>query len=484
MLLRDLIPDILPLDIRGNLDREIGDLVFDSRQAREESVFVAVRGTQSDGHLYIDQAIRSGAAAVVAETLPDLLSPEVTYIRVANSAKALGFLAHAYYDRPSEALKLVGVTGTNGKTTTVTLLHRLFSSLGYKCGLISTVENRIGESVLASAYTTPDAVSINRLLAEMADAGCSFAFMEVSSHAVDQQRVAGLQFAGGVFTNITHDHLDYHETFDRYIQAKKGFFDVLPKEAFALVNVDDKRGMVMVQNTKAKVFRFGMLQMADFKGKVLDNSIQGLHLDLNGQQIHARLIGAFNAYNLLAAYGVAVCLGQEPQEVLVRLSQVESAEGRFDYQVDPRKDITAVVDYAHTPDALDKVLRTMQGLKKGNTRIIAVFGCGGDRDRTKRPEMARIACTLSDQVVITSDNPRSEDPEAIIREIEQGIPKGMEGKTLSITDRKEAIRTACRLAAKGDLILVAGKGHEKYQEIKGVKYPFDDKEVLKAALSN
>ncbi|MBK7475552.1 MAG: UDP-N-acetylmuramoyl-L-alanyl-D-glutamate--2,6-diaminopimelate ligase [Haliscomenobacter sp.] len=484
MLLKDLIPDIMPLEISGNLDREIGGLVFDSRQAAEGSVFVAVRGIQSDGHQYIDQAVRSGAAAVVAETLPDVRSPEVTYIRVANSAKALGFLAHAFYDRPSAALTLVGVTGTNGKTTTVTLLHQLFSGLGYKCGLISTVENRIGDRVLPSAYTTPDAVFINRLLEEMADAGCSYAFMEVSSHAADQQRIAGLQFAGGVFTNITHDHLDYHETFDRYIQAKKGFFDTLPKEAFALVNVDDKRGMVMVQNTKAKVFRFGMLQMADFKGKVLDNSLQGLHLDLNGQQIHARLIGGFNAYNLLAAYGVALCLGQEPQEVLVRLSQVESAEGRFDYLVDPKRDLTAVVDYAHTPDALDKVLRTMQGLKKGNTRIIAVFGCGGDRDRTKRPEMARIACTLSDQVVITSDNPRSEDPEAIIREIEQGIPKGQEPKVLSITDRKEAIRTACRLAAKGDLILVAGKGHEKYQEIKGVKYPFDDKEVLKAALPN
>ncbi len=484
MLLRDLIPDNLPLEIKGDLDREIRDLVFDSRKAGEGSVFVAVRGTQSDGHGYIDQAIRSGAVAVVAEILPQTVIPGITYLRVANSAKALGLLAHTFFGKPSAALKLVGVTGTNGKTTTVTLLYRLFSGLGYKCGLISTVENRIGEEILPSAYTTPDAISVNRLLADMAGAGCSYAFMEVSSHAVDQHRVAGLQFAGGVFTNITHDHLDYHGTFDRYIQAKKGFFDMLPKGAFALVNVDDKRGMVMVQNTAAKVFRFGLLQMADFKGKMLDNSLQGLHMDINGRQVHARLIGAFNAYNLLAAYGVALCLGQEPNEALTQLSRVESAEGRFDYQVDPQKNITAVVDYAHTPDALDKVLRTMQGLKKGNTRIITVFGCGGDRDRTKRPEMARIACTLSDQVVITSDNPRSEDPEGIIREIELGIPEGQAGKVLSITDRKEAIRTACRLAAKGDLILVAGKGHEKYQEIKGVKYPFDDKEVLKAALSN
>ena len=483
MHLNDLIADLMALETRGLPDQEVSGLAFDSRKAGPGILFFAVRGTQTDGHTFVQAAIQQGSRAVVLETLPETLHPEVAYIRVANSAQALGRAASAFYGRPSSSLKLVGVTGTNGKTTTATLLFRLFSALGYKCGLLSTVENRIGESVVPAAYTTPDAVELNRLLAEMVASGCDFAFMEVSSHAVDQQRIAGLTFAGGIFTNITHDHLDYHKTFDQYIRAKKGFFDQLPKGAFALVNADDKRGMVMVQNTLARIYRYSLLQMADFKGKILENQLPGILLDINGREVHTRLIGTFNAYNLLAVYGAAVLLGQDPVETLTALSTVEAAEGRFDYLVSKETQITGIVDYAHTPDALEKVLKTLQELKGGNTAILTVFGCGGDRDRAKRPLMAAIACALSDRVILTSDNPRTEEPEAILRDIEAGVPADKKNRTLSITDRREAIRTACALAKAGDFVLVAGKGHEKYQEIKGVKTPFDDKEVLKAALA-
>lgn len=482
MHLQDLISDMLPLEVRGNLDQPVSALVFDSRKAVPGVLFFAVRGVHADGHTFIESAVEQGVRAVVVESFPESLHPEVTYVRVENSARALGQAANLFYGKPSAALKLVGVTGTNGKTTTATLLFRVFTALGYKCGLLSTVENRIGGHVLPSAYTTPDAVSINMLLAEMVSGGCDYVFMEVSSHAVDQQRIAGLTFAGGIFTNITHDHLDYHQTFDNYIRAKKGFFDHLPKGAFALVNVDDKRGMVMVQNTKAKVYRYSLLHLADFKGRILENQLPGILLDINGVPVHTRLIGTFNAYNLLAVYGAAILLGQDTTETLVELSRVEAAEGRFDYLVSPTSQVTGIVDYAHTPDALEKVLKTLQELRGGSNRIITVFGCGGDRDRTKRPKMASIACGLSDRVIITSDNPRSEAPEAIIREIEAGVSADKKAHTLSIADRREAIRTACALAQHGDFVLIAGKGHEKYQEINGVKYPFDDKEVLKAAL--
>ena len=483
MRLQTLIGGLDISQVWGDPDPEIREPVFDSRKVRPGDLFVAVRGIQSDGHAFVEKALDNGAVAVVLETMPESLRPGATYVCVHDSALALGHIACTFHGNPSTALQLIGVTGTNGKTTTVTLLYRLFTAMGYPCGLISTVENRIREAVLPSAYTTPDALGLNGILAQMVQAGCSYVFMEVSSHAVEQKRIAGLRFKGAVFTNITHDHLDYHKTFDNYIRAKKAFFDGLGKDAFALVNTDDKRGMVMVQNTRAKVFRYSLLQMAEFKGKIISNTLPGLHLQINGTEVHTRLIGGFNAYNLLAAYGVACLLEQEPALVLLHLSNLEAAEGRFDYLVDQSRQITAIVDYAHTPDALDKVLRTLVELKKGKTSIITVFGCGGDRDRTKRPEMARVACSLSDQVIITSDNPRSEDPAEIIREIESGVEKAAKTRVLTIADRKEAIRTACKLARAGDMVLVAGKGHEKYQEIKGVRYPFDDKEVLKAELA-
>ncbi len=483
MRLQTLIGGLDISQVWGDPDPEIREPVFDSRKVRPGDLFVAVRGIQSDGHAFVEKALDSGAVAVVLESMPESPRPGVTYVRVQDSALALGHIACAFHGNPSSVIQLIGVTGTNGKTTTATLLYRLFTAMGYPCGLISTVENRIREAVLPSAYTTPDALGLNGLLAQMAKAGCSHVFMEVSSHAVEQKRIAGLRFKGAVFTNITHDHLDYHKTFDNYIRAKKAFFDGLGKDAFALINTDDKRGMVMVQNTRAKVFRYSLLQMADFKGKILSNTLPGLHLQINGMEVHTRLIGGFNAYNLLAAYGVACLLEQEPSVVLLHLSNLEAAEGRFDYLVDHARQITAIVDYAHTPDALEKVLRTLVELKKGKASIITVFGCGGDRDRTKRPEMARVACNLSDQVIITSDNPRGEDPTEIIREIESGVEEAAKTRVLTIADRKEAIRTACKIARAGDMVLVAGKGHEKYQEIKGVKYPFDDKEVLKSELS-
>lgn len=481
--LKSLLQGLKPLQILGSTDIAIEELIFDSRKAGPGKLFVAVKGVQVDGHQFIPQVIQANTRALIVETIPENVPDQVSIVQVANSAQALGFLSSAFYEHPSHQLNLVGVTGTNGKTTTVTLLYDLFSGLGFKCGLLSTVENRIAGQVIASTHTTPDAVAINALLAQMVEAGCEYAFMEVSSHAVDQGRVAGLDFKGGIFTNITHDHLDYHKTFDQYIRAKKGFFDQLSKKAFALVNVDDKRGMVMTQNTAATVYRYSLRQMAEFRARIIENSLTGLHLDIDNQEFYGRLIGEFNAYNLLAVYATAVLLEQDKVDTLTQLSQLKAAEGRFDYVLDAKRKVTAIVDYAHTPDALEKVLETIQALRKADSKVLTVVGCGGDRDRTKRPTMAKVACQYSDQVILTSDNPRSEEPEAIIREMEAGVPAEARRQVLSITDRKEAIRTACRLAQSGDVVLVAGKGHEKYQEIKGVKHPFDDKEILNEEFS-
>ncbi|MCB0518612.1 MAG: UDP-N-acetylmuramoyl-L-alanyl-D-glutamate--2,6-diaminopimelate ligase [Lewinellaceae bacterium] len=474
----NLFDNIHPKYVFGSTEQEIKTITLDSRKASPGTLFAALRGSATDGHAYIGKAIENGAAAILCEELPGEIKEGVTYIQVADSAEAFGQIASNFYGRPSEKLKLVGVTGTNGKTTTATLLYDLFTTLGYKVGLISTIENKVNKRSEPSTHTTPDAESINLLIKQMVEAGCDYAFMEVSSHAVAQRRIAGLFFSGGVFTNITHEHLDYHKTFRAYIQAKKMFFDKLPKTAFALVNADDKNGMVMLQNTQAAAHTFALRKAADFKAKILENSLTGLHLDLDGEDFHARLIGEFNAYNLLGVYATARLLGQEKQEVLQALSILKAAEGRFDYVVNQQRNVIGIVDYAHTPDALEKVLSTIHQLRKGGGRILTVVGCGGDRDRTKRPLMAKVACDYSDQVIFTSDNPRTEDPEAIIAEMEAGIPAYAKQKTLSITQRKEAIKTACRLAQSGDVILVAGKGHEKYQEIMGVKHPFDDKAVL------
>ena len=481
--LNKLIKDSQIVKTIGNLDKKIKHIDFDSRKVDNGSLFVAVKGTQVDGHNYIDKAIAKGAVAIICETLPTDLDEKLTYIQVENSAKALGQSANIFFDRPSEQINLVGVTGTNGKTSSVTLLHNLFTKLGYKVGLLSTVENKIGERIIEATHTTPDAVTLNRLLSDMVEAGCTYAFMEVSSHAIHQERIAGVQFRGGVFTNITHDHLDYHGTFKEYIDVKKRFFDELPKTAFALSNIDDKRGSVMLQNTKATKYTFSLKRLSDFKAKLLDNSILGLHLDLNGKEFFSRLIGEFNAYNLLEVYAVAQLLDMDEMETLTALSELQTAEGRFDYIQNTAKRITGIVDYAHTPDALEKVLQTIKQLsQQSRGRIITVFGCGGDRDTAKRPVMAKIACDLSNQIIITSDNPRTEEPEAIIRDIEKGIPPEATHKTLSITNRKQAIRTACRLAQPNDIILIAGKGHEKYQDINGIKHPFDDKQILKGEL--
>ncbi len=481
-MLSDLLTKLKAQSVHGSLDRTIKNIIFDSRKVESNSLFVAVKGLQSDGHRFIESAIEKGAGTIVCETLPEKLDPRVTFIQVDDSAEALGLLATAYYDFPSKKIKLIGITGTNGKTTTVTLLYKLFTALGYKVGLISTVENKIGNKVLPTKFTTPDAVSLNALINEMVEAGCEYAFMEVSSHAISQHRIAGVHFAGAVFTNLTHDHLDYHKTFKEYLLAKKRFFDNLSKDSFALVNVDDKNGRVMVQNTKAQIKTYGLRRMADFKARILDNSLSGLHLYLNDTELYSRLIGEFNAYNLLSVYAVATLLGASDNESLPAISNLETAEGRFDYLQSKDGSITAIVDYAHTPDALEKVLSTIDHLRTRQGKVITVVGCGGDRDKTKRPLMAATACKYSDQVILTSDNPRTEDPETIIREMEAGIPADASRKVLSITNRLQAIKTACRMALKGDIILVAGKGHEKYQEINGVRHDFDDKAVIQAEL--
>ncbi len=481
--LTNILLNIRPQETAGSLSRTVNKIEFDSRKVEKDDIFVAVRGTQADGHAYIPTAIAKGASVIVCEKTPRDKAQNVTYIQVENSAKTLGALAANYYEHPSRDLQLVGVTGTNGKTTTVTLLYDLFTDLGYKVGLISTIENKIGKTVIPSTHTTPDAVSLQKLLAEMVAAGCSYAFMEVSSHAVHQERIAGLTFAGAVFSNISHDHLDYHKTFRDYIDAKKMFFDNLPKSAFALTNVDDKRGMVMLQNTRATKYTYSLQRIADFKAKILENTLAGLHLDLDGTEFFGRLIGKFNAYNLLACYAVARLLEQEKTEVMAALSNLKSAAGRFDYLTDPRRNLIGIVDYAHTPDALAKVLQTINQLRVGEGKIITVVGCGGDRDKNKRPKMAKIACDNSQQVILTNDNPRTEDPQQILRDMEAGIPPYATQKVLTIADRAQAIKTAVRLAVKNDIILVAGKGHETYQEVNGVRLDFDDKEILRNLFS-
>jgi len=451
---------------------------IDSRKIKDGSLFIAVKGVAFDGHQFIDKAIQAGATGVVFEESLAEKKEGIVYVEVENSAAAAGLIAHNFFGQPSEKMKLVGVTGTNGKTTIATLLYKLFTSLGYKCGLLSTVENHIGDKVVPATHTTPDAISLNALLNQMAEKECTHVFMEASSHAIHQHRITGLHFAGGIFSNITHDHLDYHKNFDEYIRVKKSFFDGLSSSAFAISNADDKRGTVMLQNTNAKKYYYSLKTVADFKGKILDNSLTGLVMVVNDQEVHFRLIGEFNAYNLLAVYGAAICLGEDRQEVLRNLSMLTGAEGRFDYMVSEKDKVIAIVDYAHTPDALLNVLATIRKLKKGFEKIITVVGCGGDRDKTKRPVMAEVACEHSDKVIFTSDNPRSEDPAQIIKDMEAGVVAAAKRKYISIVDRKEAIKTAISLAGKEDIVLVAGKGHEKYQEIKGVKNHFDDKEVV------
>ncbi len=468
-------------EIFGSVDIEIHSLKFDSRTVDRGCLYFAVKGTASDGHQFIPDAVRSGAVAVVCEKIPKNPERQVTYILVDDSSYAKAVIASNFFGNPSSLLNLVGVTGTNGKTTTVTLLHQLFQKLGHKAGLISTIQNKIRERNLATTHTTPDPVQLNELLAQMVEEGCTHCFMEVSSHAVVQRRVAGLTFRGAIFTNLTHDHLDYHKTFDAYLKAKKTFFDDLPGSAFALINKDDRNGRMMVQNTNATVSTYSMQSMADFHCRILENQFQGLHLSMDGTDCWFRLIGNFNAYNLLAVYATAVLLGEERQNVLTQLSLCEPVDGRFNYIRTPNA-ITAIVDYAHTPDALQNVLGTIQSIRTHKEKIITVVGAGGNRDAAKRPMMAKIACNLSDRVILTSDNPRFEEPEAILDDMKKGIEPQFANKVLVIVNRKEAIKTACALAKPGDIILVAGKGHETYQEIKGVKYPFDDKIVLNEVL--
>ena len=482
-LLSDILYKAGLIEVNGSTNVAITSMTFDSRKVEKDGLFVATRGTQTDGHDFIEKAISLGAVAVVCEEFPATIHEKVSYAKVSDSAAALGIMAANFYDHPSESLKLVGVTGTNGKTTTVTLLYQLFRAMGNKAGMFTTVRNMINSEEIPSTHTTPDAVELNKLLRKMVDAGCKYAFMEVSSHSIVQKRISGLHFAGGVFTNITHDHLDYHKTFEEYLKAKKTFFDQLPSDAFALVNKDDKNGAVMVQNTRALKRSYSVLSAGDFKCRILENHFTGLQLSIDSTEMWSKLIGSFNAYNLLAVYATAMMLGQDKMNVLTTLSTLGSVEGRFQY-VRNDNGVTGIVDYAHTPDALQNVLKTINDIRTGNEQVITVVGCGGDRDTAKRPVMASIACELSDRVILTSDNPRSEEPEAILAQMQKGVEKHSTKKTLSITDRKEAIRTAVALARPGDIILVAGKGHEKYQEIKGVKYPFDDMEMLKENLNN
>ena len=471
----DLIPTV---NVLGPTGMTITGLQFDSRKVSHGNLFFAIRGTSSDGHDFIGKALLNGAAAIVCEELPDELNKGVCYILVTDSNHAMGLTASGFYGNPSAKLKLVGVTGTNGKTTIVTLLHKLFLGLGYGAGLISTIINKINNTEVPATHTTPDPVSLNALLAAMVQDGCEYCFMEVSSHAVDQQRIAGLTFAGGIFTNLTHDHLDYHKTFDAYLQAKKRFFDHLPAEAFALVNRDDRNGKVMVQNTIASKHTFSLQSMADFRCRILENEFEGLHLSMDGLEAWFKLIGSFNASNLLAVYAAAMLLGQQKTEVVTILSMLEPVVGRFNY-IRSTDNITAIVDYAHTPDALKNVLETINTIRGNNEQLITVVGAGGNRDAAKRPVMAGIACNLSNRVILTSDNPRNEEPQAILDDMVKGVDMHLSRKVLVIVNRLEAIKTACALAKPGDIILVAGKGHETYQEIKGVRHHFDDREIIR-----
>lgn len=480
-LLSDILYKVRLEEVIGSTHMAIASVTFDSRKVKKDSLFVATRGTAVDGHDYIEKAIAAGAVAIVCEELPLVKLETVTYVKVTDSGFALGIMACNFFDNPSEKLKLVGVTGTNGKTTTVTLLFNLFKSLGYSVGLLSTVQNKINNTVIPATHTTPDALTLNELLHEMVEQSCEFAFMEVSSHAVVQNRIAGLSFTGAVFTNITHDHLDYHKTFDEYIRAKKRFFDFLPHTAFALVNRDDKNGLIMMQNTKAKKYTYALRNSADYKCRIVENHLNGLLLNLDNQELWVKLIGTFNAYNVLAVYATGLLLKQDKTNVLTALSNLNSVEGRFQYIKSPNG-VIGIVDYAHTPDALKNVLETIKDIRTGNEQVITLVGCGGDRDSAKRPVMAAIACEYSNKVILTSDNPRSEDPEEILNQMQKGVSPNDVKKTLRISDRREAIKTACSLSQKGDIILIAGKGHEKYQEIKGVKHDFDDLEILKETI--
>ena len=481
MKLKDILTNCNLLEIVGEKDVDVVDITFDSRKVSQGTLFFAVKGTQVDGHDYIDGAIEKGASVIVCEKLPRKKAENVTYVKVDNSAYVLGVGASNFFGNPSEKLKLVGVTGTNGKTTIATLLYRLFTEAGYNCGLLSTIENIVNREVVPSTHTTPDPIELNALLQQMVDKDCEYAFMEVSSHSVAQDRIAGLHFAGGIFTNLTHDHLDYHKTMANYRNAKKKFFDMLPQSAFALTNLDDKNGAFMLQNTRARKLSYALKHDADFKGVIMESHFDGMLLKVNGTEMFTQLVGGFNASNLLAIYGAATALGFDKDELLVEISKLRGANGRFD-MVHSEQGIVGIVDYALTPDALENVLVTINEVRCHKETLITVVGCGGNRDTTKRPEMAAVAVKLSDRVILTSDNPRNEDPDEIIRQMKAGVAEEDRGKVLSITNRREAIRTAVALAKRGDIILLAGKGHENYQEINGVKNHFDDKEVLSEAL--
>ena len=483
MKLENILKSINVIETIGCINQEISGIHIDSRQIESGHLFVAVKGTQTDGHAYINKAIEKGASAIVCEMLPEELKKDVTYIKVMDTEDSVGKLATVFYGNPTDKLELIGVTGTNGKTTIATLLYNMFRQFGYKVGLISTVCNYIDDEAIPTEHTTPDPITLNKLLGRMADEGCKYAFMEVSSHSVAQKRIGGLKFAGGIFTNLTRDHLDYHQTVDNYLKAKKAFFDNLPKSAFALTNLDDKNGMVMVQNTKAKVCTYSLRSISNFKGKVLEDGFEGMLMDINNVEVNVQFIGRFNASNLLAVYGTACLLGKKTEDVLLVLSMLRPVSGRFDALRSP-KGYSAIVDYAHTPDALTNVLSTIQEVLNGRGRVITVVGAGGNRDKGKRPIMAQEAVKLSDKVIITSDNPRFEEPQDIINDMLAGLEKDQQRNVISIIDRKEAIKTACMLAQPGDAILVAGKGHENYQDIKGVKHHFDDKEVIKEIFAN
>ena len=483
MLLKELLQTAGKYEISGSDEIEINGIEIDSRKIKDGNAFIAIRGTQADGHDYISKAIELGAKAIICEKLPEKTIESITYAVFSDTEDAVGKIATTFYGNPTEKLDLVGVTGTNGKTTIATLLYNMFRAFGYKAGLISTVCNYIDGEAIPTEHTTPDPITLNHLLGRMADEGCKYAFMEVSSHSVAQKRIGGLKFAGGIFTNLTRDHLDYHKTVENYLKAKKAFFDGLPKTAFALTNADDKNGMVMVQNTKAKVATYSLRAMADFKGKVLEDGFEGMLLDINNTEVNVQFIGRFNAYNLLAVYGAANLLGKKPEDILLQLSTLKPVSGRFDSLRSP-EGYTAIVDYAHTPDALTNVLDAIHDVLKGRGKVITVVGAGGNRDKGKRPIMAKESVRQSDKVIITSDNPRFEEPQDIINDMLAGLNKDEMKKVVAITDRKEAIRTACMMASQGDVILIAGKGHENYQDIKGVKYHFDDKEIVRDIFSN
>jgi UDP-N-acetylmuramoyl-L-alanyl-D-glutamate--2,6-diaminopimelate ligase len=482
-LLQNILYKVKIQTIIGKTNVEVNGVAIDSRKVVAGGCFFAIRGVSQDGHQFIDAAINNGATIIICEVLPEVIREGVNYIKTDNAAVAAGIMVHAFYGEPSKQLKLVGVTGTNGKTTVATLLYKLFMSIDVQTGLLSTVNNMIGGETISATHTTPDVVSLNELLKRMVENGCTHAFMEVSSHAVHQHRIAGLDFAGGIFTNITHDHLDYHKTFDEYIKVKKQFFDGLSSSAFSISNMDDRNGAVMLQNTQADKFYYSLKSIADFKGKIIDNAITGLQMMINEMDVHFRLIGEFNAYNLLAVYAAAICLGEDKQDVLQSLSNLTGAEGRFDYIVSPKDSIIGIVDYAHTPDALLNVLSTIKKFQKGGEQLITVVGCGGDRDKSKRKLMGAAAAEFSTKAIFTADNPRSENPADILQDMHVGLDEELRRKVLTIEDRREAIRTAVMLARPSDIILVAGKGHEKYQEIKGERFSFDDKAVLTSVIN-